>query len=222
MEFKSKLSLDADAWANWLKRTLRWLGYPRLIWFTAVVLLSGLGACLYSQSQRAVNWIGLDFQLLGIFTVGWNILKSRKQFGRTGVLQLTARWWGERPSFRAPTVNIVINAVAPAATASGRGESWYEVDPNLSSGERMGKLEANQAIIRQRLQMLEILAEKQANSLEVVQSQAHHLRIAGEAEIHRKLEESVLGGIGIAGIGVIYLTVGLIMSTLSGDLGLHP
>ena len=205
---------------RWLHALANWLREASLVWVTALVLATaGLGA-FWLRSEPAFRWIGLFLQLLGIATVAWNIRGTRTLFGRPSAVALAAQWLRRRPRFRPPVNVAVAGGTLGRLSSRARVDVWSDADPHAASAleARIDAAEKNLSRLRDRLNDLkletELNLERQVYALE----QEKRERANDDKNIRDKLETAQAGGLQISVVGVVWLVVGVIMSTIPGEL----
>jgi len=213
-----RLGVEAKKRGWWLLALCRWLLEPLLFWSTAFVLGIAVIAAIWLRSEPAFRWIGLCLQLLGIFTVAYNIRDTQERFDRPGLLALAAQWLRRRPRFSS-SVAISVCAIEGGDSVFGRArvDIWHNAGSDAVEA-RLDAAEKNLIRVRDQIHELERETEKrlerQINALE----QEKQVRAKGDEDIREKLKTSAVGGLHISTVGVVCLFVGVIMSTGSTEL----
>jgi hypothetical protein len=193
---------------------------PRLVWGTfLVILIAGAGPWLWG-SEAGFRWIGLALQLLGVGTVVVNIRGTRAQFGQPSILARTATWWRQRPRFRSRLV--IVPGAGSLSFSSGRAgvDIWHDLDPNAASviEARLDAAEKNLIWLRDRLNEnagdTERKLQQQTNALE----QEKRDRASNDDTIRTTLKTAQTGGLHVSMMGVCWLFVGIVMSTVPNEL----
>lgn len=196
-----------------------WLAEARLAW----LLVGALGAALLCgfwppTSEQRVRFAGWFLEICGLMTVAWGLRETRRQFGRPGLGFLLRSWWDRRPRFRARVVAGSASISLGAALASGRGYTWREAPKNASVEERLGALEANVKDVSDRvnaaLRELDEEVRSRADALKSERSQ----RERAIADLQTKMESVETGGLSLSAIGLVWLAVGLTMTTVPAEL----
>ena len=208
-----------------LRNLLRWLWLiyawafrgPRLVWLTLFVLVIAALLVWWWKSEPAFRITGMVLQLLGLGTVAWGVRKTRELFGRPGMFKRFVEWWRGRPRYH-PSV------VTSTATASGTsnvafvGEVWSEVGPDAYIEIRLAVLEKN--LLEMRRQFNGFAQETRTNLNKHTNDLRQETQVRGDEDraIRAKLEDVGVGGLDISVMGIVWLGVGVIMSSLSLEL----
>jgi hypothetical protein len=173
---------------------------------------------IWLRSEPAFRWTGLCLQLIGIFTVAWNIRDTGERFGRPGPLALAAQWLRRRPRISSSVISVGLAEGFSVSGGKARLDIWHNASSGADLEARLDVVEKNLARVRDQLHELERETEKrlerQINALE----QEKQVRANDDEDIRGKLKSSAVGGLHISTVGVVYLFVGVIMSTGSTEL----
>lgn len=198
---------------------IKWFLGPHLFWLCILVIFNALLFGFYTfRSEVAVRSAGLGLELLGLFVALAGIIETRTFFGLPSLPALFRRWLSERPRWRR---NIVMGAAAGAyglSGASARGYAWSPVRPEDSLDKKVETLIHNVDRLKDDLQN----THKEIDEL----SRKHAEALKGEAEAREKaatdiktqLKAALTNGLLLSLIGLVWLFVGIIMSTMSVEL----
>jgi hypothetical protein len=102
--------------------------------------------------------------------------------------------------------------------ASGRGYGWHGVPANATVEDRLRALEANvkDASDRANMALQELDQEVRART-EAVKTERFE-RERAIAEVQRLMEAVETGGLSLSAIGIVWIAVGLTMSTIPVEL----
>jgi hypothetical protein len=207
---------------NWLKRVVAWLAEAQRLWlalFTVllVVVLSWLTVPGWETRLRIA---GCCLELLGLAIVAYGLRDTRKLFRQPSLLQLWRDWLARFPTFYRH-----IHVVAATGTFTLGGDALtafgsVSLSPTASLDERVIALEKNlnqtNALVQQMQKQREEDTRKQAAALD----SERRARETEDEKNQRLLEEALAGGLHLETIGVVWLLIGIILSTLSTELAL--
>ena len=208
-----------DTLTRFIQTVARWLAAASLLWLLLAVLAAALfGAFWPAPSERSVRVAGWVLELCGLFTVAWGLRETRRHFDRPSLPSIALEWWNRRPRIRSTVVTGSALVSLGAATASVRGYGWHETSANSTVEDRVLALEANVKDINERVNtaLHELDQEVRARSEDMKLERSK--RETAIEEVHRKLETAETGGLHISVVGVVWLAVGLTMSTIPVEL----
>lgn len=197
-----------------------WLFYrPRVAWVGVLfVCLSVVIAALPSSSEPLIRFDGFVLQLFGLVTIIIGITGTRKLFGLPGLGAQFLEWLAQRPRLRQGTRTIRGVGGLASATASGRGKLRSTVGPDASLEERVRVLEANfEALDRSMDAQQRQLDDLRSTSEEALNAE-RRTRQEKVRRVEEKLAQAETGGIFISFVGVIWLIVGLFITTASQEI----
>jgi hypothetical protein len=203
----------------WLKALFQWITEPHLVWMALlVVVLAGIIAIHAGVSEIQARLTGLVLQLLGLLTVVYGIRETRKLFGRPSFRQLLREWLSRFPRWRR---DAFIYAGSGAMTISGGSATahvWSNIDPAAPIEERVNALTRNVERMNERI--IHIQKENDAELRKHTESlrQEQESRKEGDDQLNMRLEAAETGGLHISFIGVIWIFLGLILSTVSPEI----
>jgi hypothetical protein len=197
----------------------RWLAAASLLWLLVAVLAAALFAAFWpAPSEQNVRVAGWVLELCGLFTVAWGLRETRRHFERPSLSSIALEWWNRRPRIRSKVVTATAAISLGAAMTSGRGYGWHGTSANATVEDRVLALEANVKDINERVNtaLRELDQEVRVRSEDIKIERSK--RETAIAEVHRKLETAETGGLHISAVGVVWLAVGLTMSTIPVEL----
>jgi hypothetical protein len=193
--------------ANWLKRVYIWLCKAKYLWLALSVLLFfllfGFFGFYPESNESRIRMMGLILQLFGIFTVFKGILELRKLFNHPSLRTIGIKWLKSFPPYRIPKpITATLNVASTSMRAYISGITLpHRAGPNATIEERLSALESIFASI-----------EHQTTEHEQQISQLNIL------ELEIKLETIETAGEYLSLIGLVWLFIGLVMSTASVEL----
>jgi hypothetical protein len=203
---------------NWLTRFWSWVKEATMLWLAITVLVGALAiALLPTLNESRVRIVGLVLQLCGIMTVAQGISETRRFFGRPSLLSLWRNWVNRFPPFHR---KIIMATVAGTMELSGAAQAhvWSNSGPDASIEERVAILEKNLLRVRDTTYEVQQKLDDESRSRENALVTERQLREAADSEIRNKLEATETGGLNLSLVGVVWLSVGLIFSTVPTEI----
>jgi len=196
-----------------------WLKKPRLFWvMLAVLLVAGAAAFWPETTEARIRVTGWILELFGLGTVAWGLEQTRSEFGRPSFITAARAWWNDRPKLRGRTVQAAGHASIGALTGSARGQALYTSPSNQRLEERVGALETQFQTMSLRIDQTQVDLSQEVSARKDALAEERDVREKEDATIKRKLESVETGGLHISMIGVVWLTAGLTLSTISDEL----
>jgi hypothetical protein len=204
---------------SWLKAVLRWLVEPRLFWVAvSVVAFAGLLVLRPGVRELEVRVIGLTLEWLGIGTVAYGIRETRKLFGHPSARQLARAWMLRFPRWRR---RVVVGAGAGSIGISGASAQmyvWSNVDPAAPLQEQLNAVARNTERLNERLNQLQSEVDKDLLKHSEALQREQESRARADSDLQLRLEAAETGGLHITFMGVVWLFVGVTLSTLSSEI----
>lgn len=198
--------------ALWIKR--------KLLWITIVVFAAALLQVLFiSSSEASFRITGLILQLLGIGTVAHGIHETRKMFGHPSPFSIVKDKLRQLLKFGGRVRLITSNIQATSMTNIVRPQVWMNAKDN-SNEERINAIETNLKYLNKRLCEVQNQIDQCERRIEKEIKGEQDFRIKADREIMEKIEAVETGGINISTMGVFWLFVGVIMSSVSEELSI--
>lgn len=202
-----------------LKSTLIWVFGPRHVWICVLVTAAALAVCFRPGTPEPVIRItGLVLQALGVLTVVWGIVQTRRFFRRPPVLSRVLGWLRAAPFRKRRAITATASATLGGGTGKVRAYASHGAGVNLTVEGRLDALEKNLAGVHQRITGLEREYDHDLRNLGE--------RTRGESDslsdqlgyVHGRFEEFGTSGIHISAVGAVWLFIGLILSTAGVEI----
>jgi hypothetical protein len=127
-------------------------------------------------------------------------------------------WLKRFPKYKPSPISGTMEGTFPAITLEASGYAWQSFGPDAPIEKRLSAIEANLKGLDERLNQVQHRLHYETHS---ISSALHEERTAREEEdlkTRRKLELSQTGGLSISAVGLIWLFLGLILSTASPEI----
>ena len=198
---------------------LRWLAEAKLVFMGGfVVLAATLFGFVTWHSEESIRLAGYALQLIGMIFAIRGLLGVREHFGQPLLRQLVFKWVKRFPRWKR---NVVIAAGAGHLTMAGmkaRAEVWTPDDPEKPIEQRIDGILRNLDRIREE-------QRKHAHSIDELKDshEEHKKQVAEEQnnmkeKIRSDLESLHTSDLITSLVGLVWLTVGITMSTLAPEL----
>lgn len=201
------------------KAILHWLFRPRYFWACFIVTAVALAVCLRPDTtEPTIRLTGLFLQLLGVLTVVWGIMETRRFFGRPPISSNVRSWLAAAPFHRPKVISAAGHASLGPLTCKARGYGMHSAGEHPTVESRLDALEKNIAGVHQRITGLEQEYDQEFLKLGAqVRTESNSLK----AELHRingRFEAFGTGGVHISAIGAVWIFAGLVLSTAAIEI----
>ncbi len=197
----------------------RWLTEGRAVFLCLFVIVAAVSLSFSTWcSESSIKWAGYVLQLLGMAFAIRGLLKVRSHFGQPLLRSLFIDWLKRFPRWN-PDIGIGVGAVDfPLFATRARGEVWSPDDPNVPIEQRVEAIVRNLERIRQEQHEhadgIEGLRDGLERHKKTVEEQAEKLK----KDIHLDLESLHTSDLITALVGLVWLVVGITMSTLAPEI----
>jgi len=206
---------------NWSKRIFSWLWDAKYLWLALIIILGPSSYALFVPeiTESRIRLAGLFLQLCGVLTVLFGILDLRKRFDHPSLLAMCKHWLMSFPPYHLPkrTANLNVELGGYVLTAGGVTMT-HRAGPNATLEDRVRVLESNVDRLEHlstELQ-LQVNQENRERGQELLSERQSRVR---ELEgVRSFLETTQTSGVYLSLIGLVWVFVGLIMSTASIEI----
>ena len=211
------------AFVDWLYRALRWFRADPLAWSTIVtlmplVLLATIGLCLPWRTGDLLRYAGLVLQLLGIGTVAKNLIDKGVLFNLPRLRDMARRSVANFPKWGIHGRSNTADA-SDTIVASGHVQAFvWRGYADKSTAERVDAIIANLEELRTQhaRDIQQLKSEHDALQSEVVRHRNE--RTQEDADLRRLVTGLGTSSIHLDWAGIIWLSVGVVLSTIPADL----
>ena len=201
-------------YARWLCSLWRWLvGGPRLFWLMFLVSAVCLTGAFGFRTEPAYRWFGGALQVCGILTVVWTIKDTRARFGQPGYGAIVHQWLRARPRLRPKVISASAGISLATATAEASAFVWHSPPADASPERRIELIEKNLLILRDDFHAFKRETAEANQRHSQALDQERQTRTQEDADIRKMLEDAQVGGLHVATIGVLWLLIGLLLTT---------
>lgn len=205
---------------GWFLQVLGWLLYSaRRVW---VAVLIPVAIALFAwhalpRWESRLRISGLFLQVAGVLTVAKGLHDTRKLFGRPSLRQHAVRWFKQFPRFGVDTP-MAVGSGSGSSTGSSIGSAMILPGPAASLEERVASLA--QELIRTSGLVQETrqrLAEESRDRGREIDSERCERR-SGDERVRQLIEEAAAGGLHLELTGVVWLLLGVVLSTAPNEI----
>jgi len=206
---------------RWLWAIVIWTLNLWWLWMPLVVIAAVLftTAILGADGERQLRYSGLILELLGVGTVVSGLLSKRQLFKKPsfwGALKEAAKAFPRWPATK--NLSLIAGTGSLKFGGSARISAWHGSPTGASLEQRIGALEANLATVKQELEATstELRSEDEAMraQLEAERNARHEIT----NDLKMKLEGIGVEGLRAEAIGLVWLLVGVVFSTIPEEI----
>lgn len=177
------------------------------------------GSWLPGTLEAHVRYCGLAFELIGILTVAIGLDDKRRLFNHPSLLHPLLGWWERRPRWGGKTqILTATGALSCSSTASGKCSVWRGVPPNASIDDRLAALEENLTTLRAEHASTAKRVEEEVQKQATAMASERRARELNTDEIKKQIETLGAGGLHLEAVGLILLSFGATLATLSTEI----
>jgi hypothetical protein len=200
-----------EVW-NWLKETT--------IWFMCCLVLfdSYLFGFHVWNSEMSVRVSGFVLQILGMIFAIHGLLKIRTHFGQSPYMKLFLAWMNRFPKWNRGTVINIKGALTSTAGCKANIDIWTLDDPGDRIELRIKGIIHNLNHLKKAQRINEEGIDTLHDELKEYKVETDQKQKEMKQQIHSDLESLHTDDISISLIGLIWLTVGISMSTMSQEI----
>lgn len=204
---------------RWIKAIVPWISEPRLFWLCILVVgISVYCVFLEGVSELKIRIAGMFLQLCGVATVALGVRETRKLFGYPHFFQLTLAWAKRFPKYYLRRITAEVNIAIPGIEMSVSGYTWRPADPDAPIEKRLEVIEANLSDLNARFDQAQQRLDHETRKIHSQLDEEQLLREKDDQETRKKLEAAQTGGLRISAMGLVWLSLGIIMSSTSVEI----
>jgi len=204
---------------NWLKEICSWAAEARLVFLCCLVLFPALiFALLVCPSEQSIRTSGFVLQILGMVLAIRGLLKIRTYFRQPPLTRLFVKWLHRFPKWKKDTVIGLKTGNLVMVGEKVRVEVWTPDNTQDPMEKRIDGIIKNLERIKAEQRKISEQIDKQEKNQEKNQKEQEQSREKMENQIQSDLESLHTDDIIVSFIGLLWLTVGISMSTMSQEL----
>lgn len=204
---------------RWLIDVWRWLAEAKLIFMGALVVLAvTLCGFVAWHSEESIRIAGYSLQFMGMIFAVRGLLKIREHFGKPLLRKLVFQWLKRFPRWKRDIVIALGTAHLGMAGMKGRAEVWNPDDPEKPIEQRIAAIIKNLDRVREEQREHAHSIDKLKESHEEHKKQVAEEQNNMKETIRSDLESLHTSDLITSLVGLVWLTVGITMSTLAPEL----
>lgn len=194
--------------------------WPAWLGLVGVVLAFLAGWLLSTTVCAAVRYSGMFLQVFGLCTVAVGLSKMRRLFRQPSLGTRVRDWCRQLVSVFTPPRPVSIQAsAASAATMTGEVRAIIRAGPGTPLEHRVSLLEQNLDRLRDELDSkAQKLGREIDQTKQSVQHESQERRVENE-KMARKIEEVAIGGLHLELIGLVWLVLGVLGTSIPDEIG---
>jgi len=204
---------------QWLVTTWRWLAEGKKVFLCLCVIAAAVAVPFFlSRSEVSIRSAGYVLQLLGMIFAIRGLLSIRAHFGQPPLWNLFLDWLKRFPKWRRSVAASVGVASSVMVGGKVRAEVWTPDNPDHPIEKRIEGIVRNQERLRDG-------QREHANSIDELENsyKEHKKDVAEQAkrmedEIRLDLETLHTSDLITSIVGLVWLTVGITLSTMASEL----
>jgi len=218
IQFILRIKAFLESIVHWLKSFYDWLAKARLFIFAIAVLFVAFffGFWVYG-TERAIRVSGLGLQLVGMWFAIRGVLGIRKYFKQPPLQLLIVNWFKQFPRWARSFTGDMQSTSYSRSHAQADLEIWANDDPNQTIEVRLT------AVLQNMEQLKSDIKSNQKSTSQLASEFENHKRQASDANkqlentMRKEIESSQTNDLLKSLVGMVLLTAGIVMSTISQE-----
>lgn len=206
---------------RWVAELWHWLAEAKLVVIGVVVILAAIILGFFTwPNESSVRIAGYFLQVIGMIVAIWGLLLVRSHFGQPSLRALSLKWLKRFPKWKRGFVTGMGAACSTSSTADANLEVWAPDDPEKTFEHRLNAILKN-------LDKLRVDQREHTRLIGKLRSdhESHKQQVAKESskiqeDIRADLETLHTNDVVMSLVGLVWLLVGITMSTLAPELSL--
>ncbi len=205
---------------QWAVEFLRWLIEPKDIILSILIVAGVVYLGLFSlHSETSIRSAGYFLQLVGMILAIKGLLKIREYFGQPRLYSLASSWIKRFPKWKKNTV-VHSGKIDMHISISGKASAgvWSPDDIDLPTEERIHRIIINLERMRENQYKQQSSIQKLEDSHEKHKKTSSEQIDKLEEGIRSDLESFHTDGLMESIIGLVWVTIGITLSTIAPEL----
>jgi hypothetical protein len=207
----------------WPALTIRWEalwkalkdGWPAWLAIGGLLVAFGLGAALGKTSQTSILYAGTLLQFFGLVLVAKGLSDVRREFDRPSFFARLRSWLTQvATAFRAPQTISLTASAAIAFAGAGSATLGRARNANATVEERVAVLEADLEALRTEHTKHVARFSSEVSRLGTDLKSELQARTSADTALRSKIEAFAVGGLHLEAVGLIWLSVGILASSV--------
>lgn len=193
--------------------------WPAWVAVAGVLLATVVGFALSINGSAGVRYAGTMLQVFGLGTVAVGLSQVRRSFGRPSLLEKIVAWFRQlATAFLLPKPITVQANAAGLAMVAGEASVVVIAGPGASLDRRVALLEENLNRLRDEVDAKENKIRKELSTVRGAVEQEQRAREREGHQISSKMEELAVGGLHLEVIGLTWLVIGVLGTSIPDEI----
>ena len=192
-------------------------------WYTLLGLLAAWWVPLWlftTNPEVHMRWTGMLLQIGGVGTVAWGLSKTRQLFDQLGIWESIVSWVAAIPEqVRAPTAVSASGSMKSALGSLSAGAQVHSSQDDKSLEEKVSWLLNEVKRLENLIDDIRSEGKERKKKLEDQIEEEASERESADEDISQQIEEVAIGGLHLEFMGVVWLVVGIVLSSFPVVLG---
>jgi hypothetical protein len=180
-----------------------------------IVSAVSLAALIGATAGEKALWAGTFLEIAGLAKVAWDLHQIRKTYNRPSIVNDITTWFRDVPSmFHRPKPVTISLSASGVVTMSGRATLTVIPAPGSPVERRLEILESEMSRLRDQITKDHTELTAQIHKVETSVTAERNDRGQAQEVLQRKVADLAVGGLHLEMVGLVWLFVGVILSTL--------
>jgi hypothetical protein len=195
-----------DAWPAWTA-------------LAGVIVAIVVGFGLSANTSAGVRYAGMMLQIFGLGTVAIGLSQVRRSFGRPSLVEKVVAWFRQLVAAFLPPKPITGQANAGGVvTVAGEARVVVRAGPDASLDRRVTILEENLDRLRDEIDAKESKVRTELSTVKAAVEQEQRARETEARRLSSQMEELAVGGLHLELIGLAWLILGVLGTSIPDEL----
>jgi hypothetical protein len=175
-------------------------------------------ALRHGATERHVRIVGMLLQLAGIGTVALGVRATRRMFNKPSYAELLRTWLAAFPKWRRDAVIAVRGVAAGTSAGKARATVWTTPRPSDSVERQLEIITSNVATLRGDVNRIEGELDRVTADHNAALSDEASQRAKADVALDEKLASAQTGGLHISVVGLVWLALGVIFTSIPSEI----
>lgn len=168
--------------------------------------------------EPRIRIAGMIMELFGLGTVAFGVRETRVRFKKSSLLETTRQWLKSFPKFKIETRIVLGTATLKLGGGTLSAFGTVSPSPTATLEERVALLERSLNQANEMIHQIQQKIEEETRKRDTALDAERRDREVGDEKNQQRLKEAVAEGLYIETTGVVWLFLGIILSTASNEI----